>query len=607
MKVCEIKGYKGMAIIMFLLLTVSCTAQEVVRFEHFPSRIYGSTTVGTMPPDYTDEIYEHNGKFYWLVKGIDNRFNEFVHGVDIHEIDEPLQYPGQNDFIRSDIILEYTPTLGFTDYVLLNHAEYQGNQIAFDGDRIMIVNNRSFLAVQDSIIVGDIDSLYADNQPSHFSYVVYDMKEDKIISSFTEEKTNNGKYYVTSAGLKGDYIYTVSTNPVEYYFMGDTLDTFDPDDFYSSNTHISKIHHGNSEKIWSYHIADTASGNYFYSSSRIYFDENENIIVQFRSRESSQYKGEFLNDLGGIYDLEFYRIDTSGELLDHQRIHAPFDEAIRDYKVNADGSIDAFGRTRYPQWISISNDTFHIDNEGYQGIAIHLNKDWQLEWARSFKGNESTTLYGMNSWDGETLLYVPVIDTVFLDDTIIVNPHLDVPPEYKYSEYGEVILKYNSDGERIGEPVFYANETYFYEFFQISSDHYLILLESNNDYYGFEFLGTDFGLQNYGDYLLLEIKGDLFDVLNHIDDINQENAKDINVFPNPLMQGEYIHIRLPEKYIGKDISMRIFDNLGRIKSSLNTTVTYSGLKIETGNLSKGMNHLQLKIEDSNITKSIIIQ
>ena len=592
---------KIISIAIIFIIAISIHAQEITMFKHFPDLLYGGG-LGTFPPRYTDEIYENDGKFYWLFKNIDNRFNDVIEELDIHEFEYAHHPENPNMIKRSHIVLEYTPGAGFTDYVLLNHGDGLEHQLSFDGNRMLVVSNSSFLAVQDSIIVGDVDSLFSVTQPKYFSYAVYDMEADSFLATYFEPKIN---FSVLSSGLRKELIYTVSFNFFEYEFMGDSLDTFDPDDFYSSNTHLSKIKFVEAEKVWSYHIADTRFGNYGYLSDDILFDGDDNAVVINRIREPSQYKGEFLNNMGGIYDLEFYKVNSEGDLLNHQRINAPYDEAFRDFKVNADGSIDVFGRTRYPQTISVGEDTLFVTSDGNQGIAVHLDKDWNVGWMQSFKGSGSTTLYGMNSLNGESVLSVPLVDTVYLKDTTMVNPYYQDPPPTPYSEYGDIILKYNDEGNRIGYPVYYSNPSQFFELFQISEDHYLILLKGYDFQTGYEFLGENLGDIRELDYFLLEIEGDLFDVVSAVSELNQERDG-FKVYPNPLLGGGELCLDVSANLMQEQVEVLIYDDSGRVEFR-EKIVIESVNCLSLAEVLPGLKHVVLRTNEGLISKPIMIR
>ena len=158
---------KIFSIAIIFIFAIGIYAQEITMFKHFPRNPYGSGP-GTFPPFYTDEVYENDGKFYWMIRDIDNRFNDVIPELDIHEFEYAHHPENPNMIKRSHIVLEYTPGEGFTDYVLLNHGDGLEHQLSFDENRMLVVSNSSFLAVQDSIIVGDVDSLFSITQPKYF-------------------------------------------------------------------------------------------------------------------------------------------------------------------------------------------------------------------------------------------------------------------------------------------------------------------------------------------------------------------------------------------------------------------------------------------------------
>lgn len=595
---------RGRTVLIFLILLGStfCLAQEITQLKQIARLPYPFTS--PVPPFFNNEMYQHNGKFYWMIGNVDNRFNDLIEELDIHEFDYAVNPNDLSEIRRAKILLEYTPGEGFTDYVLFNHGWGQDQILSFDGDNLLVVSNSAYLAIQDSVIVGHIDSTFIEypNFPTrYFTYVVYDMKSDTFVSTYSEIQND---YNVTAAGLQGDYIYTVSFNFFDYSFMGDTLDLFVPDDFYSSNTHLSKINHKKAEKEWSYHMADTAFGSFAYKALQIRFDEEGNAIIVFRPGEPSQYKGEFINEMYGINDLEFYKIDPDGTLLNHQRVHGSFDDLFRDYKMNDDGSIDIFGRTRYPQFISIENDTFDIEHEDVTAFALHLDKDWNVKWVKSIPGSLSTSIVGMNSYNGESILSVILEDTLYLADTILINPYIGDTSTI-YSKRVEVILKYNEAGERIGDPLIYGYGSFFYELFQIDQDHYFFFAKGDKNYPTFEFLGADLGLIHQEYYVLIEIEGDLFDAITSMNTL-QVSDNGAKLFPNPVTVGQEIMLKIPERIMGQKIYLKIINSIGRLEFETKIDGDAQEILIKTKDLIPGQKYLIIQSESYKTTKSIII-
>ena len=88
-------------------------------------------------------------------------------------------------------------------------------------------------------------------------------------------------------------------------------------------------------------------------------------IVLFENWNSSQFGGVYLDSLSGFSDITLYRVSQDGDLLEHLRFNAPWDEPFRDYKLENDGSMNVYGVMQGGQPMKVGKDSFFTESVLY--------------------------------------------------------------------------------------------------------------------------------------------------------------------------------------------------------------------------------------------------
>ena len=600
-----LKNIKSILTILCLCLTcIQLSLSQEITFQTIIDHKVG----GGESPKFQDDMIQHNGKFYWFADNINQKvewvFTELEFDVDVPP---SLSPPGE---IRSSILMEYTPGEGFTDYILFPYGDKQIEDVSFDGDSLLIWSISPVFAVNDSIIVGDLDSLINHDfsvigsfPTRYMSFAIYDLGQDSIVDTYSTIYTNN--YGIREVVLADEYAYVSTVSNTSFSFFGDTLDVFTPGDPYSSNTHISKLNLNTRKIEWTKHIGDSGGFPGPRDIDEIIFDEEGNLIVLFLNWDSSQFDGVFLDSVYGSHDITLYKVSPDGELVDHLRFNAPWDEPFRDYKLENDGSMNVYGITLGAQPIKVGLDSFYIESQSNASLAIRVNKDWELEWYKSFPG--SAVIGAMNSTNSaESLMYVPILDSLQLGDTTIYNPDTNPFDQFVPS----AILKYDADGNRLGEILTFGDRGSFLDLITLAEDKYLFIIEFGSydpweeGVQQFELAGNVFDLGFNSRIYFIEIEGDLFDIISALEhsQINDE----LKIYPSPVSRGDAVTVEVPEAIYGLDVKLMVHDNNGMLEMEQSVSKNENIIIIETSHLAKGLKRVTLSNKTNKITKSIII-
>lgn len=598
-------------VLSIICLCIACistsTAQEVTLATNVDSgpRIRGE-----------EELIEHNGKYYWYVRDIENDVSEYFIDFEFEEFDAP-DFGGSNfgEQLRGSALIEYTPGEGLTDYIIFPYGDRAVDHLSFDGDSLLIWSDYHVFAVGDSLISGDLDSLLhydsgvnGPNRHYNMSFAIYNFETHTIIDSYSYpfsylDGGGGNPHRVENVALEGDFIYILSYWDYDYVLFGDSLDTFIPGDFYSPNTHISKLNLKTKKIEWSKFIGNTRyNGTYVRRVDQVTTDEDGNAIVLFISIDASQFEGVYLDDVDvrGPVDRVLYKVSPEGELLKHVRLAGPWDEPFRDHKLEIDGSINVFGITLGPQPIYVGKDTIIIEHQDKASLAIRLDKDWNLKWYQSYSGG--SVVNAMNtSDDEESLILIPFAESLQLSDTVLHNPDTTPYPQF----YPKVVLSFDRDGNRIGDPFLFSDKPRVHELITLEENKYLFFMRTVN-VDEFEFLGDFYGFGPYEFVFnsFLEIEGDLFDVISTVDGLAENQS--IVVYPSLIHQGEDINLLIPSDYKSSISKILIYDNTGILEKQQTIDQSIELATINTIGLSTGLKRVTFTINNTKITKSIII-
>jgi len=589
-------------VLTILFLCIACistsTAQEATLVTSL------NVSLGSDSPRFKEELIENDGKYYWYATKVNSRINDIFNDIEIEDIDTPSL--GGADELKASILIEYTPGEGFTDYIVFPYGDKGIRHYSFKGDSLLIWSDYYVFAVNDSIVSGDLDSLLnfydADIEgslPTRLnSFAIYDTKLDSIVDTYSFDEQKN--FSIEGVALSDNSIYMCSDANWSYELFGDTLDLFIPGDLSSSNSHLSKLNLTSRKLEWTKHIGDTSGSGLYSGAEKTVLDEYGNVIVLFNTWDRAQFDGVYLDDKYGQLDYTLYKVSPEGELIKHLKFNAPNDpQAFRNYRIEKDGSVNVMGVTQGPQPMWVAQDSFYIGSPPVASLAIRVDKDWNFQWHKSYAG--SSVVSAMNSTSGtESLVFIPILDSLILSDTVIYHTYEELYPQFVPS----AILKFDKEGSRVGEPFMFGDRGLFWEAITLDKDKYLFMVKFKSESGQFEFLGESygFGISQYVSFI--EVEGNLFDIISSLSLATNEN--DLQIYPSPAIHGSRITVEFPISIVDDNTNLLIYDNNGLLEVAQRISKGQDKIVIQTEHLSKGIKRITLINENHKTTKSILI-
>jgi len=247
----------------------------------------------------------------------------------------------------------------------------------------------------------------------------------------------------------------------------------------------------------------------------------------------------------------------------------------------------------------VAQDSFYIGSPPVASLAIRVDKDWNFQWHKSYAG--SSVVSAMNSTSGtESLVFIPILDSLILSDTVIYHTYEELYPQFVPS----AILKFDKEGSRVGEPFMFGDRGLFWEAITLDKDKYLFMVKFKSESGQFEFLGESygFGISQYVSFI--EVEGNLFDIISSLSLATNEN--DLQIYPSPAIHGSRIIVEFPISIVDDNTNLLIYDNNGLLEVAQRISKGQDKIVIQTEHLSKGIKRITLINENHKTTKSILI-
>lgn len=569
-------------IVIFLISLQGVSAQEIIYSEVFRS----NEGVIAEP----EEIVIDNGKYYIPIN--EYRYKGAVAGLEIDSFFQPEIKNGT--IVNSSLILEYTPGEGLTDYILLKHSEEVN--ISIHGDNIASCSQSEFfLGVGDSLIFSPQDTLadylFGDEEDGCYfcpstTYAMVFNKQEEILF-LTNDLPHNSE---PSIVIDDTYAYLLYSIEEDHVFLGDSV--FLNYDEYPGAWVLHKINYLTGEKLWTKGLyAGFTLGGYYDMN----IDEEGNLTFRAHRVVDLAIGDTILLDDGSYEEFipndNLIKISADGDFLEHAPISYPYNVTALEYvDYEANGDVIFYGWTRNNAVIKLEKDTFEIDGgERGTGVVMKFDNELNLLWYNTYSGSKIVSARGANNdMEGNMIISTFFTDSVSIDGEVFTN---DNPFNAAHSWRSENILtKHDTFGDLVGTPYKMGSNSYVRDIITIAKDHYLILQQSHTS------------------SRLSEVKGDIFEIMTALDEIEKKRVEKINVYPNPIHQNEDVLFELED--INRVLGIIIYDINGQIilndLSQINK-ITNSTYSLSSEGIPSGIFILELRTEDTIYTSKLIIK
>ncbi len=584
---------KGILICSLLFLSLDATAQspQVIRV----SQIKDIARVSETLQRDGDHFYTTIGKRSNERKDITDELviDSFTFATDI------VQTNGYQLDNNCAVLLDYKINEGFVSYHYIgNTNEYEGyykndtfialgfdsNNFSFDG------RTYSPQVISDSIIISDVGSYIG----------IIDHQQDSL--RFLTKTSVESRLEVDMLTLDGDHLYVVTrTNEDTFEFMGEFFpEVIDPN---WNVKHLHKINWKTGVKEWSRQFSTDIDQDYLFDIKVV---EDGSLIIAKRITGRTHWDGVPIEG-NSVYDggYAFFRISPEGELVDY--IQSACDcKGFHKIHIEDDGALMLYGAQRYIPNLTLGDLTFELNSDTLFGLFGFVPSDWQNPWIKTYHGEFSTSVIG-GTYSFEQNEIIPFIK--FQESTDVEGFYFETADKGIFDNPNDgrsenIFVAYNMDGTVSKNPISIPLNARIYEIHEVNKNHYLFYVEEK---FGATSTLFDTKLDDFqkANFMIFEIEGDLFDIVDHLEELISPYMNGMDVYPNPALSGGAVTVSLNQEYEGIDM-LQLITSTGEWTPLADYYMEHNNIHITLPNLAAGLYYLQVqKGSDTNSIKLII--
>ena len=562
---------------VLFLFSFSLSAQEVLNVTKLR---YSIGTIGRTYSD-PDYLYRSGDNFYFFMGAGDN-YDELQFDIEVDSFPMPLDTFGNP--ITSTIMFEYKLGEGFTDYTFFNYANLF-HDVSFDGNRMAFSLMDNVAGIDGNIFLGDVDSIA--NYDRQAGFVIYDLEADSIVYSFfsSVRENRNNDQGPSALFLDGDYIYVETRVDGDYTFLGKRVENIGTG--VSRTSFLHKVNWKTNELLWTKQIGGLQAEKPIINMN---VDSLGYINLVLKQWDQARYEKEVLDtlDIPGI-DIVLYRLDPDGNLVNFDRYdHNSSFDLLYSTEFNPEGSLMIFGGlfNEFGETLVENNgDTIKTDIDHGVALIIKVKPNLERDWYKLYGGTAPNISFHTGFTENQDIITTFTLDdTLYIDNEVVVNSHNSEVNDDNRREI--VIARLTNSGDlksffKFGTSILLIRNVY-----EIDSDHYLIMLENRGKEE--RIFDTSFGDdENHFDKYIIEIKGDIFDLLSAVEDTSSDEAF-FTIYPNPTSE-DYVTISdLPKIHSAKNGRAQIHDLQGNLIKESTITLGIGEVKLDVSMLNDGI-------------------
>lgn len=580
----------------FLCLYTSTSAQDpqVLRV----SRIFED---GRM----TETLQRNGDHFYAIIENRDNSESSRYLTDDL-EIDSfvHIAIPDSNGFVQtsdqSKVILDYKIGEGFVNYDYISNpgnlsGGYQHTGGFYKNDSIIAMESVStHCTLNGKTYVPEV-------LPETAEYECYIAVINYVTDSlmFWTKASEASRIETDMMTVDGDYLYVVTrTNEDTFEFMGEFFpEVIDPN---WNVKHIHKINWRTGVKEWSRQFSTDIDKDHLFDIKVI---EDGNLVIATKMSGRTYWDGVPIPE-NTVYDTgyAFFKITPDGDLIDYIQSTCNC-KGFHKIQIEEDGSLMLHGAQRNMPNITLGD--VEIEKYSEDGIAIfgYVPPNWENPWMKLYQSSHAAVVIG-----GGLTLDNLVVPFIIFKESIDVEGHIFESEDIGLFEDGgdgraeNVLITYNPDGTMHDDPISIPLDARIYEIIEVSEDHFLFYVKEESNSIS-TIYGTKLDDFNNSNFMILEVEGDLFDIINNLDDLLKPYLFKPNVYPNPAMSGREITVEYKAENTGP-VSLHLVDNSGRMipveyyhnsKEDIQITLPEIPSGVYTLHFTIGVNNTQTKI------------
>ncbi len=434
----------------------------------------------------------------------------------------------------SSVILDYEIGEGFVDY------DYMSNNFSHEGcyknDSLVAFgyvanhctwngNTYSPEVIPDTAVAG--------------RYIgVINYQRDSLM--FLTKTSVESRLEVDMLTLDGDHLYVVTrTNEDTFEFMGEFFpEVIDPN---WNVKHLHKINWKMGVKEWSRQFSTDIDQDYLFDIKVV---EDGSLIIAKRITGRTHWDGVPIEG-NSVYDggYAFFRISPEGDLVDY--IQSACDcKGFHKIHIEDDGALMLYGAQRYIPNLTLGDLTFELNSDTLFGLFGFVPSDWQNPWIKTYHGEFSTSVIG-GTYSFEQNEIIPFIK--FQESTDVEGFYFETADKGIFDNPNDgrsenIFVAYNMDGTVSKNPISIPLNARIYEIHEVNKNHYLFYVEEK---FGATSTLFDTKLDDFqkANFMIFEIEGDLFDIVDHLEELISPYMNGMDVYPNPALSESEVHIR----------------------------------------------------------------
>lgn len=557
-----------------------------------------------------EKLVQDDDRLYFYISGVRASFRNEDLGYDLSFIPDDeyvLEENGDSIRVQRAILFEYEPGVGIVDHTLF---DYGASDFFTIDDSLYACIYTQWFGINGNIIDVEEDDIYRITGSQDI--ILCDKRNSNVLWQYKDEDLDH-QFDEFHIEIDGDFIYYATTYSDEQIFMGDSL-THTYDGFIQHSTMLHKINWRTGNKVWSRRtgVVDLKDK---VTNIKVVDDGTIFMVIQLRGAftwDNEQLDpdsiGEFSSD--SQYNTVIAKISPSGEYIDHVHIDSQNSRTVRDTRIGDDGRVICYGVSSPGDFtvvgldtLDFSNDVATVDWVTGSGALIVFDSNLNLDWYKSYSGDAFTILRGGNPNEEGVLVSSSLEGSLEIDGITYTNEYIDFANESQ-----QLLINYDLEGNVKGEPIQFGNNMQVKDILKVGHEHYLLFIRVRN-YPMLDapyFFGTEIGTDQNKHNNIIEIKGNLFNVLTSLSETFKN--EEFIVSPNPVHLDGTINIEFEEEIILGNCHIKLINANSQVVLSTSKFIENNNIQITTPNVLPGLYILLLNSSDGkNYRKKIIIE
>jgi len=497
------------------------------------------------------------------------------------------------------LILDYEVGNGFVDYDFISHVGRHGgfekndSLVAFSvGSSNCTWNGKTYHPElhPDSILLTDYGNYIA---------VIDHLRDSLMFLTRTPQEYRLSGDQLT---LDGDHLYVVTrTNEDTFEFMGEYFpEVIDPN---WNVKYIHKINWKTGVKEWSRQFSTDIDQDYLFDIKVV---EDGNLIIAKRITGRTHWDGVSIEG-NSVYDggYAFFKVSPDGELVDYLQSVCDC-KGFHKMHIEDDGALMLYGAQRYMPNLTLGDASLELYSDTLYGLFGFVPPDWENAWIKTYHGTyQNAVTGGAFLLDNTILTQIGFKEEIQVEGTDFVTADAGIFPHPEDGKGENVLVSYNIDGTLAKNPISIPLDARIYEIHEVNKNHYLFYIKEGS---GATSTLFDTQLDNYGpaNFMIFEIEGELFDIVDNLDELIEPYLLNVHVYPNPATSQQEITVMLKNELTQID-NINLISLDGKASALSEYTIEHKKINIKLPALDKGLYSLQIQGGSINYTTKLIIK